>query len=94
MCCDHVMGFGEIPEKALTGPMQKMLDSGFIQAVKMVVDQDGLQRGPEGAGDPGGRGGVCSRSIPRWASSSPAKSQPEVPLGGPCRRRGWSCALP
>jgi hypothetical protein len=28
----HVMGFGEVPEKALTGPMQRMLDSGFIQA--------------------------------------------------------------
>ena len=24
----HVMGFGDTPDKALTGPMQKMLDSG------------------------------------------------------------------
>ena len=31
----HVMGFGETPDKALTGPMQKMLDGGFIQAVRM-----------------------------------------------------------
>src|SRR6202008_4462948 len=43
----HVMGFGEIPEKALTGPMQKMLDSGFIQAVKMVVDKMGFEADPK-----------------------------------------------
>lgn len=38
----HLMGFGDTPEKALTGPMQKMLDSGFIQAVKMCVDKIGF----------------------------------------------------
>lgn len=38
----HVMGFGETPEKALTGPMQKMLDSGFIQAARMIVDTVGF----------------------------------------------------
>lgn len=43
----HVMGFGETPDKALTGPMQKMLDSGFIQAVKMVVDQMGFNADPK-----------------------------------------------
>jgi hypothetical protein len=43
----HVMGFGEVPEKALTGPMQKMLDSGFIQAVKMIVDQMGFNADPK-----------------------------------------------
>ena len=43
----HVMGFGEVPEKALTGPMQKMLDSGFIQAVKMVVDKMGFNADPK-----------------------------------------------
>jgi 2,4-diaminopentanoate dehydrogenase len=43
----HVMGFGEVPEKALTGPMQKMLDSGFIQAVKMVVAQMGFNADPK-----------------------------------------------
>jgi hypothetical protein len=41
------MGFGEVPEKALTGPMQKMLDSGFIQAVKMCVDQMGFNADPK-----------------------------------------------
>ncbi|MBV5244139.1 dihydrodipicolinate reductase [Mycolicibacterium sp. PAM1] len=43
----HVMGFGETPDKALTGPMQKMLDSGFIQAVRMVVDQLGFAADPK-----------------------------------------------
>ena len=43
----HVMGFGAVPEHALTGPMQKMLDSGFIQAVKMVVAQMGFNADPK-----------------------------------------------
>lgn len=38
----HVMGFGGTPENALSGPMQKMLDSGFVQAIKMVVDTMGF----------------------------------------------------
>ncbi|HEY5843303.1 MAG TPA: dihydrodipicolinate reductase, partial [Mycobacterium sp.] len=42
----HVMGFGDTPEKALTGPMQKMLDGGFIQAIKMVVDKVGFNADP------------------------------------------------
>lgn len=43
----HVMGFGEAPDKALTGPMQKMLNAGFIQAVRMCVDQLGFATDPE-----------------------------------------------
>jgi 2,4-diaminopentanoate dehydrogenase len=42
----YVMGFGDTPDKALTGPMQKMLDGGFIQAVKMVVDAAGFNADP------------------------------------------------
>jgi hypothetical protein len=42
----HVMGFGDTPEKALTGPMQKMLDGGFIQAVRMCVDKLGFRADP------------------------------------------------
>ncbi len=42
----YVMGFGDTPEKAMTGPMQKMLDGGFIQAVKMVVDAVGFNADP------------------------------------------------
>jgi hypothetical protein len=38
----YVMGFGDTPEKALTGPMQKLLDGGFIQSVKMIVDAMGF----------------------------------------------------
>ncbi|OBF93835.1 dihydrodipicolinate reductase [Mycobacterium sp. 852002-51152_SCH6134967] len=43
----HVMGFGEIPDKALSGPMQKLLDGGFIQAVKMIVDKVGFRADPK-----------------------------------------------
>lgn len=43
----HVMGFGDTPDKALTGPMQKLLDAGFIQAVRMCVDQLGFAADPK-----------------------------------------------
>ncbi len=43
----HVMGFGGAPDKAMTGPMQKMLDAGFIQAVRMCVDQLGFVTDPK-----------------------------------------------
>ncbi|MFV9633017.1 dihydrodipicolinate reductase [Mycobacterium neumannii] len=43
----HVMGFGEVPENALSGPMQKLLDGGFIQAVKMIVDKVGFRADPK-----------------------------------------------
>lgn len=43
----HVMGFGEVPEKALSGPMQKLLDGGFIQAVRMCVDKIGFRAEPK-----------------------------------------------
>lgn len=42
----HVMGFGGSPDTALTGPMQKLLDGGFIQAVTMVVDTLGFDADP------------------------------------------------
>jgi hypothetical protein len=42
----HVMGFGETPDKALSGPMQKLLDGGFIQAVRMCVDKLGFNADP------------------------------------------------
>lgn len=43
----YVMGFGDTPEKALTGPMQKLLDGGFIQSVKMIVDTMGFNTDPQ-----------------------------------------------
>lgn len=43
----HVMGFGATPDKALSGPMQKLLDGGFIQAVRMCVDQFGFNADPK-----------------------------------------------
>jgi 2,4-diaminopentanoate dehydrogenase len=42
----YVMGFGDTPEKALSGPMQKLLDGGFIQSVRMIVDQMGFAADP------------------------------------------------
>lgn len=42
----YVMGFGDTPEKALTGPMQKLLDGGFIQSVRMIVDKMGFAADP------------------------------------------------
>ncbi|MET0757952.1 MAG: dihydrodipicolinate reductase, partial [Mycobacterium sp.] len=42
----HVMGFGDTPDKALSGPMQKMLDGGFIQAVRMIVAKIGFNADP------------------------------------------------
>ncbi len=42
----YVMGFGDTPEKALSGPMQKLLDGGFIQSVKMIVDEMGFKVEP------------------------------------------------
>jgi hypothetical protein len=43
----YVMGFGDTPDKALTGPMQKLLDGGFIQSVKMIVDTMGFAAEPQ-----------------------------------------------
>ncbi|CAJ1497736.1 dihydrodipicolinate reductase [[Mycobacterium] burgundiense] len=43
----HVMGFGDTPDKALSGPMQKLLDGGFMQAVKMIVDTVGFDADPQ-----------------------------------------------
>ena len=43
----YVMGFGDTPEKALTGPMQKLLDGGFIQSVRMCVDEMGFAADPQ-----------------------------------------------
>ncbi len=37
-----VMGFGGKPDKALTGPMQKILDGGFFQSVRLCVDKIGF----------------------------------------------------
>lgn len=42
----YVMGFGDTPEKALTGPMQKLLDGGFIQSAKLCVDRLGFAADP------------------------------------------------
>jgi hypothetical protein len=42
----YVMGFGGPPDKALTGPMLKLLDGGFIQSVRLCVDRLGFRADP------------------------------------------------
>jgi hypothetical protein len=43
----YVMGFGGTPDKALTGPMQKLLDGGFFQSVRLCVDRLGFAADPQ-----------------------------------------------
>src|SRR6202041_1614850 len=43
----YVMGFGGTPDKALTGPMQKILDGGFFQSVRLCVDRLGFAADPQ-----------------------------------------------
>ncbi len=42
----HVMGFGGTPENALGGPMQKLLNGGFFQSVRLIVDRLGFAADP------------------------------------------------
>jgi hypothetical protein len=42
----HVMGFGGTPEVALSGPMQKLLNGGFFQSVRLIVDRLGFAAEP------------------------------------------------
>lgn len=42
----HVMGFGGTPETALRGPMQKLLNGGFFQSVRLMVDRLGFAADP------------------------------------------------
>ncbi|KAA1248247.1 dihydrodipicolinate reductase [Mycobacterium simiae] len=43
----YVMGFGGAPDTALTGPMQKLLDGGFLQSVRLCVDKLGFAADPQ-----------------------------------------------
>jgi hypothetical protein len=36
------MGFGGTPDSALSGPMQKLLNGGFFQSVRLIVDRLGF----------------------------------------------------
>ena len=79
----YVMGFGETPEKALSGPMQKMLDGGFVQAVKMIVDQVGFNADPK------------IRATQEIAvATAPIDSPMGTIVPGPGRRRGNSTGRP
>ncbi|MEU1980630.1 dihydrodipicolinate reductase [Nocardia sp. NPDC019395] len=43
----HIMRFGADPAEAAAGPMQKLLDGGFRQSVRMIVDTLGFTVPPE-----------------------------------------------
>ena len=43
----HVMGFGTTADQALTGPMQKLLNNGFVQSARLCVDRLGFAADPE-----------------------------------------------
>ena len=43
----HVMGFGGTPDSALSGPMQKLLNGGFFQSVRLIVDRLGFAADPK-----------------------------------------------
>ena len=84
----HVMGFGEVPDKALSGPMQKLLDGGFIQAVKMCVDQMGFNTDPKvRSSQEIAVATAADRFTDRCHRTGPGRG-PQVPLGGAGRRRG------
>src|ERR1700748_594898 len=61
----HVMGFGGTPDKALTGPMQKILDGGFIQSVRLCVDRLGFAAGPRRRRTRE-HAGARARTVSRW----------------------------
>jgi hypothetical protein len=42
----HVMGFGGPPQSALHGPMQKFLNGGFFQSVRLIIDRLGFAAEP------------------------------------------------
>jgi hypothetical protein len=42
----YVMGFGGTPDNALSGPMQKLLNGGFLQSVRLIVDRLGFDAEP------------------------------------------------
>ena len=84
----YVMGFGGTPDSALTGPMQKLLDGGFIQSVRLCVDRLGFAADPE---DPlvagGGRRDRADRLADRGDRARAGRRAP-LPLGGAGRRHG------
>ena len=83
----YVMGFGDTPEKALTGPMQKLLDGGFIQSVKMIVDTMGFNAEPQIRATQEIAVATAPDRHPDGPDPARPGGRPQVPLGGPRRRR-------
>ena len=76
----HVMGFGEIPEKALDRADAEDARQRFHPGREDGRRQDGLQRGPEGARDTGDRRRHRSDRLPAGHHRARPGRGPEVPL--------------
>ena len=83
----YVMGFGDTPEKALTGPMQKLLDGGFIQSVKMIVDTMGFNADPQIRSTQEISVATAPHRHPDGRDPAGAGGRSQVPLGGARRGR-------
>ena len=84
----HVMGFGDTPDKALSGPMQKMLDGGFIQAVRMIVAKIGFNADPRIRASQEVAVATATDRLADRGDRARAGRRSALPLGGPSRRRG------
>ena len=82
----YVMGFGDTPEKALTGQMQKLLDGGFIQAVRLCRRQTRVQGRSHRALVGGDRRGHRAHRLADGRDRARSGRGPAVPLGSPCGR--------
>ncbi len=82
------MGFGDAPEKALTGPMQKLLDGGFIQSVRMIVDKLGFNVDPKVRSTQEIAVATAPIELADRRDRAGPGRRPKVPLGGARRRRG------
>ena len=84
----HVMGFGDTPDKALSGPMQKMLDGGFIQAVRMIVDKIGFNADPTIRASQEIAVATAPIDSPIGRDRARPGRRSALPLGGASGRRG------
>ena len=90
----YVMGFGDTPEKALTGPMQKLLDGGFIQSVKMMRRRAWASTPTRRSAPPRRSPSPPRRSTRRWAPSSPGRWPAASSTGRPSSATSSSSASP
>ena len=83
----HVMGFGDTPEKALTGTDAEAARRRVHPVGQDVVDTHGLQRRAADPRHPGDRGRHRADRLPDRPDPARPGGRPQVPLGGARRRR-------